>query len=662
MGRGRAAMKMWRGISRVVIVAVSAFASPALRAQIDAPAPQVSVSHEVENQRCFACHALPRMGTYLPDERRRLVVPATEPSDRYPDARPELVVPRDALSDSVHAKLACVDCHPKAMTLPHPQEQGPPSCGNCHKTATLDCLLDAHGRAPAGGDHPAPTCASCHGGHDMVAITDVRSPANRKNIAVTCRACHAKEADAYLTSVHGQAVAGEFADPPVHLSAQSPVCSDCHGAHAIASTNTPAFKLDIVRECGSCHDKPRPGSSSALTMYDTYRMSYHGQVTSLGLTRAARCSDCHGAHDVQRIDDPVSKLSAANRLGTCQKCHAQATESFTLFDPHADYHDAARFPLLHGVWWYFILVMSLAFGFFGLHSILWFVRSMIDRIKLGAPPRSPHTGPAIRRFTRVDRINHALIIVSFFGLTLTGLPLLYANKKWGRLLAESLGGPWMAGRLHRCFAVLLIANFAVHIVAVLGRFRGHGVRNMLTGPATLLPRRRDFADCLGMWRWFIAGGKRPEFDRWTYWEKFDYAAEVAGSLIIGITGLMLWFPVFFSRFVPGWTFNVASVVHGYEALLAIGFIFTIHFFNAHVRPEKFPVDDVMFSGNLPEDQFRRERGAEYARLAASGELDSLRVALPPRGYRIMAVILGIAAMAIGTTLVVLIVLAGLKWI
>jgi hypothetical protein len=104
------------------------------------------------------------------------------------------------------------------------------------------------------------------------------------------------------------------------------------------------------------------------------------------------------------------------------------------------------------------------------------------------------------------------------------------------------------------------------------------------------------------------------------------------------------------------------VVHGYEALLAIGFIFTIHFFNAHLRLEKFPVDDVMFSGSLPEEEFKEERGAEYARLAAKGELEALRVA-PPEGWvRGVAVALGIAAMVVGMTLVVLIILAGLGWI
>jgi cytochrome b subunit of formate dehydrogenase len=165
-----------------------------------------------------------------------------------------------------------------------------------------------------------------------------------------------------------------------------------------------------------------------------------------------------------------------------------------------------------------------------------------------------------------------------------------------------------------------------------------------------------------MFRWFFVGGKKPPLDRWTYWEKFDYMAEVGGSGIIGFSGLLLWFPEFFSKFLPGWVFNIATIVHGYEALLAIGFIFTIHFFNAHLRLEKFPVDDVMFTGRIPEEEFKDERGAEYERLAATGELEQLRVAPPPAWYRPLAVAAGVLAMAIGTTLVVLIILAGLGWL
>jgi cytochrome b subunit of formate dehydrogenase len=318
-----------------------------------------------------------------------------------------------------------------------------------------------------------------------------------------------------------------------------------------------------------------------------------------------------------------------------------------------------RSPVLFGVRWYFIIMMSAAFGFFGLHSVLWLARSLYERVRHG-PHKINHHGPRIQRFNRVDRVNHAFVIISFFGLTITGLPLLYADTGWGQALATGLGGPRQAGILHRIFAIMLILNFVVHGLSIINRVRKWGVKEIFFGPSTMLPRLKDFKDCIGMWKWFFLGGKKPKFDRWTYWEKFDYVAEVGGSGIIALSGLLLWFPEFFARFVPGWMFNVATIVHGYEAVLAIGFIFTIHFFNAHLRMEKFPVDDVMFTGRLPEEEFKHEREAEYERLVASGEIERLRVPPPPGWYRPAAVVAGLLAMAVGTTLVVLIILAGLN--
>jgi cytochrome b subunit of formate dehydrogenase len=303
--------------------------------------------------------------------------------------------------------------------------------------------------------------------------------------------------------------------------------------------------------------------------------------------------------------------------------------------------------------------MSFAFGFFGLHSLFWFIRSLIERGRHGPHQKFIANPHAIRRFTLVDRVNHAFVIVSFFGLTLTGLPLLFNDQRWARRLMDFFGGVHAAGVLHRFFAIILIVNFIVHFVGLARRVQKLGFKNVFFGPNTMLPRVKDVKDCFGMFRWFFRGGSKPKFDRWTYWEKFDYVAEVGGSMIIAISGLMLWFPMAFSKVLPGWMFNVATIVHGYEALLAIGFIFTIHFFNAHLRLEKFPVDDVMFTGQLPEEEFKHERGAEYERLVASGEIEKLRVAPAPKWHRTVAIIAGLLAMAIGTTLVVLIVLAGL---
>jgi cytochrome b subunit of formate dehydrogenase len=649
--------------------------------------------------------------------------PSGKPEPAGP--RPELLVDAKTLQDSSHAKIACNSCHVETATLPHPAHMAPASCNtDCHVNAKSDYLQGAHAEAVARGEQMAPDCVTCHGGHDILprgnrdsrafplnivkicgdcharhAISEngkvkgnvnqyldsvhgralvqgglavsatcvschgshkvltsanATSTVNRANIASTCSKCHTGISEVFARSVHGQLVSrGEKA---------APACADCHTAHAITRTDMPAFKLDIVSECGTCHDKPLRNGSAKHTLYQSYRESYHGQVTTLGFDRAARCSDCHGAHDVRRLDDPQSPLHADKRIEVCWKCHKGAAPGFARYQAHTDPTSFQRSGALYAVRWYFIIMMSASFGFFGLHSLLWFIRSSIEQRRRRGASAHLHNGNTVKRFSRVDRINHAFVIISFFGLTLTGLPLLYADEQWGRGLVGILGGPRWAGGLHRFFAIILAINVAVHLVGLARRLRRIGLKRILFGPYTMLPRVKDIKDCFGMWKWFFGLGGKPRFDRWTYWEKFDYMADAGGTAIIGLSGLLLWFPVFFSYYVPGWAFNIAQFVHGYEALLAIGFIFTIHFYNAHLRPEKFPVDDVMFSGSMPEEEFRLERPEEYARLVTEGRLEELRVKPPRRAYRVFAVCMGIAAMAVGTTLVVLIILAGLKWI
>jgi cytochrome b subunit of formate dehydrogenase len=158
-------------------------------------------------------------------------------------------------------------------------------------------------------------------------------------------------------------------------------------------------------------------------------------------------------------------------------------------------------------------------------------------------------------------------------------------------------------------------------------------------------------------KWFIGLGERPNYGRWTYWEKFDYFAVFWGVAMIGVTGLLLWFPEFFTYLIPGWSVNVATIIHSDEALLAVGFIFTIHFFNTHFRPDKFPMDPVIFTGRVTVDELKYDKPAEYEQLVAEGKLDERLVKPLPsgavRGFRIF----GFIALTVGLTLIALIVYA-----
>jgi cytochrome b subunit of formate dehydrogenase len=169
----------------------------------------------------------------------------------------------------------------------------------------------------------------------------------------------------------------------------------------------------------------------------------------------------------------------------------------------------------------------------------------------------------------------------------------------------------------------------------------------------MVPQPRDLADMLGHIKWFVGLGPRPKFDRFTYWEKFDYWPVFWGMGIIGGSGFVLWFPKFWSRFLPGDWFNVALLVHGEEALLATVFIFTIHFFNGHLRPEKFPMDTVIFTGVLPLDEVKHERPAEYERLIAEGKVAEIAAPAPTPAAVHRGRVIGTIAVCVGLLLVTL---------
>jgi cytochrome b subunit of formate dehydrogenase len=252
------------------------------------------------------------------------------------------------------------------------------------------------------------------------------------------------------------------------------------------------------------------------------------------------------------------------------------------------------------------------------------------------------------------------MMISFLALAATGLPLLFSTAPWAGVLARAFGGFALAGLLHRFFALALIGVFVFHVSTLAYRVFVKRERGILWGQASMVPQPRDLVEMYLHVKWFLRVGPRPQFDRFTYWEKFDYWAVFWGMFIIGGSGLMLWFPELFSWVVPGWVFNIAMLVHGEEALLAVGFIFTIHFFNSHLRPEKFPMDLVIFTGRVAEEEFRHERALEVARLEARGGIDSL--VGPPPNPRLLrwGRLGGTVAVTVGLSLFLMIIYAFLS--
>ena len=263
------------------------------------------------------------------------------------------------------------------------------------------------------------------------------------------------------------------------------------------------------------------------------------------------------------------------------------------------------------------------------------------------------------RFTTLHRALHACMIVSFITLALTGMSLKFSYTAWAAKLSHLLGGFETAGFIHRCAALIMFGTFIAHIVDLFKlKKREYGSwRSLVLGEHSMIPGRQDLKEFLATMKWFLHLGDRPQYGRWTYWEKFDYFAVFWGVFIIGSTGLTLWFPVLFTRLVPGSFLNIATIIHSDEALLATGFIFTVHFFNTHLRPEKFPMDTTIFTGRMALAELRRDKPREYAAMVASGELE--KHLAEPHPQIVMRTIRGFAwlALSIGFSIVVWIIYA-----
>jgi cytochrome c551/c552/cytochrome b subunit of formate dehydrogenase len=615
-----------------------------------APAPAAAA---LDNATCLGCHGNEGFGLPGADGKMR-----------------SLHVRQEKFESSVHGKRECVECHKDITEIPHPKvAQRKVSCVQCHEAlwasaqkenktpenARLGVVVEqinkymhsVHAR-PNRDDQSRTnaTCYNCHEPHYVYPKGSAARTEWRLSIPVACGKCHAKQREAYATSVHGKEVLEKR-----NLAAA--VCSDCHTTHDIDTPEAAPIRLAITRNCGTCH----------VENLRTYTETYHGQVNTLGYAHTAKCFDCHGSHAVQRVSNPASTVHPDNRLATCQKCHTGATAGFVTFEPHATSHDFGRYPYVWIATKFMIALLVGVFVFFWTHTALWFYREYQDRQQRKARPHVVADeslqlqGKQYQRFGPVWRLAHLVFALSVMTLVLTGMAVFFADSAWAKVVMAAFGSPKVAALVHRTAAAIMLGIFFVHLVYFLLRIGRNWRTFQWFGPASLVPNWQDLKDIIAMFQWFLGRIPRPVFDRWTYWEKFDYWAVFWGMAIIGGSGLMLAFPRATASVLPGWMFNVATIVHGEEAVLAAVFLFTVHFFNNHFRPDKFPLDTVMFTGAVPLEEFRREHALEYQRLVQTGQLAKYLVDAPSRPMTLGSKVLGFTLIAIGLTLLVL-VLAG----
>jgi cytochrome b subunit of formate dehydrogenase len=501
-------------------------------------------------------------------------------------------------------------------------------------------------------------CADCHGSHGIYYAADRRSRLHASNVAATCSRCHKFIEERLEQSVHGRGSGpGSATDQPARGGKikRRPSCTDCHPGHHLLRSELPDFRLQVASGCGNCH----------ADLSSRYAMSMHGELTQQGYSAAANCADCHGAHDILPINDPHSNVAAGeNRLQTCQKCHTHAVANFTKFDPHANFKDAARFPTLHGIYSWIQYPLNFLFTCFLGHAFLWFVRALIDRIQHGGHVTLASEQYALPRFGSTQRVLYAALIVAFLGLTLTGLALKHSNYYWGQRLANGLGGFRSVSVWHHFFAVLAIVACTVYLVRAIARIsrlrHERSWKTLVLGPDSLVPNGRDVRDFARMLGWFIGFGQKPGFERWTYWEKLDYWAFYLAAGLIGISGAMLWYPNVFCLVLPGSILNAAKMVHAEFAIYMASVLFLIHFFHAHFRPEKFPLDLSVVTGLVSEAHLRKYRPEYVSRLEREGKLEEMREPAPSRRNLMLNIVGGLLVYIVGLWLLAVTVLASLE--
>ena len=496
-----------------------------------------------------------------------------------------LFVDESKLFWSVHSTNTCASCH-SDVTANHPDDgvrPRPVECQRCHAQQSASYGASVHGLALKAGRADAATCTDCHGSHEVLPATSRSSRLHFSHQADTCGDCHYQESRDWALSVHGAALMAGVRD--------APTCTDCHFEHKIEALSTEASRKISETVCSHCHASERINTRFNLPTdrVQTFFESYHGLASKYGSTLAANCGSCHGYHKVLPSSDPASSIRPDNLAATCGKCHPGASEKFAQSKIHVSLGTAKSGPDIGDQvnWWvrrvYLVLIVGVVGAMF-VHNLLLFRR------KLAAHLHS--TDRPILRMNRGQRWQHAVLALSFIVLAITGFALKFPDS-W---LAKMLGSNEPLRRwMHRIAGVVLLLVGAYHIIYVLATKDG---RKLVKD---LFPIQKDLANAWGNARYLLGLNRnRPKTGRFGYAEKMEYWAVVWGTIIMGVTGLMIWFKMDVTQWLPRWLVDVALTIHYYEAILACLAIVVWHFYHVMFDPHVYPLNPSCWDGRVSE--------------------------------------------------------------
>lgn len=508
--------------------------------------------------------------------------------------------------NKVEKKLAqeklCLSCHLDDTDV---RNRTTPSAGFIHAYEN-----SVHGFAlhqKKNGD--AATCTDCHKSHYIIKGTDSRSTVYRLNVQNTCGACHSKEKDEYVESIHGKLVAKGNGD--------SPSCTNCHGEHNILKKDDPnapvAFQNVSRQICSPCHESMKLSEKYGLAAnrYKTFSQSYHGLALSGGSATVANCGSCHGVHNIKPSSDSTSTVFKGNLVKTCGTCHPGANETFTKGNIHVTL-DKADEPILYWIsTTYIILLFSVLGGMF-LHNLLDLIKkSKIRKLKqLGRIQEEKHGHSLYLRMTVSERVQHATMAISFMILVLTGFMLRYPESWWVSHIRDFWSDVFIfRSWIHRIAAVAMISVSLYHIYYIIFTQRG---RELVKD---LFPTLKDFTDAIGVAKFNLGISKtKPKLDRFSYVEKAEYWALVWGTIVMSVTGLLMWIYIDYIGVFSKLDWDIARTIHYYEAWLAFLAIVIWHFYFVIFNPDIYPMSLAWFKGTITEEEMAEEHPLELERI------------------------------------------------
>jgi len=490
------------------------------------------------------------------------------------------------LKASVHAKKACSECH-KDLTEKHPDDgkvAAAVDCAGCHKDQSDSFGASVHGIAQGKGNKGAATCKDCHGTHEVFPLNSEKSQIHYSKVVKTCGKCHADEASDVTASVHGQGLAKGERD--------AATCVACHAEHKIVGLKEASASYKTTAACSKCHASERINSRFAMPgdRVKTFFESYHGLAGQGGSTLAANCASCHGYHKILPSSSLDSTIHPSHLIETCGKCHPGATQGFVSGKIHTDEEKSGETGMVVNRWVkkIYITLIMVTVLLLGFHNGIAWCRKVAARRKT--------QGDLVLRMDSNQRFQHFVLMTSFIVLAVTGFALKFPTTWYAHLMGSEEIRRW----IHRIAGLVLIAGCLYHVFYACFTAKG---RRFLRD---IFPRWQDFCDLWTNLGHLLCGRPRARFGRFGYPEKIEYWAVAWGTVIMGVSGLAIWFKIDVTHWLPRWAIDVAVTVHYYEAILACLAIIVWHFYHVMFDPDVYPMNWAWLDGKVPKKLHEEE--------------------------------------------------------